>query len=125
VAVLIKNREEETIERFVFDMAFQCYQGTIPEQQFPVDIVELEQELQQFLMTIIFRSPQLKPLPQDSTFSIVVYLLHMVHEVNEESPLWITIANHEVSDATIKPLKSFSSPLFKFQLYAEENRQKK
>jgi len=145
VAVLIKNNEEETIERFVFDMAFQQQQQQqqlhhhhqqsmsssrvttgMEDPQIVVDLLELEQELQNFLMTILFRSSQLKPIPQGTSFSVVVYLQHSLRgEMNEECQVWVTGENYEVSNAIIKPLKSYNSPCFKFQLYAEENREKK
>nr|XP_054769022.1 mitotic spindle assembly checkpoint protein MAD2B-like [Lytechinus pictus] len=124
VTVVILNSKHIAVERFVFEIARP---STKKVDSIENRLERLEQSLRAFLLRLNTCDAVLHSLPQDCTFSLLVYTKGSAtmeshdRQLLQEFP-WIEADDHMCSmeDATLVPLKAVSSDLLKMQLYVEE-----
>ena len=128
VAVLIRNKENEPVEKFVFKTERGSACISREEDSY---LLKLESNLRSLLLKISVSDALLAPNPPDCTFVIHVHTTlpaasAVDHELQRYDFPWMTAGLEEDSSlGHVVPLKSLSSDLLRMQLYVEESSLKK
>ncbi|XP_012261447.2 mitotic spindle assembly checkpoint protein MAD2B [Athalia rosae] len=123
--VLCFYKEDRTpVEQFVFDLSNLRANLAVQDPFF----LKTEESLRTLCLKLSTSGSYLKPLPQNTTFSIQIHTHEAAHVSLSENPKcdnfpWIEVEGETVSikEQTLLPLKTIDTEYLKLQMYALEN----
>ncbi|XP_069703027.1 mitotic spindle assembly checkpoint protein MAD2B [Periplaneta americana] len=127
VTLTFFDRNLQPIERFVFDILDLNTKLNVNDPYF----IKGEEALRGFCLKLSITGSYLKPLPQESTFSMQIHTTEAVSVSLAEDPRfqdfpWIEIDAYQTNmlDPSIVPIRTLDTDFLKLQMYVEESADK-
>ncbi|XP_003702877.3 DNA polymerase zeta subunit 2 [Megachile rotundata] len=123
INLVFYNKNKQPIEKFIFDLVKLQTNSTEKDPYY----LRTEEALRTICLKLSMCEAYLKPLPEDSTFSIEIQTYETAHVALNENPRcedfpWIiNEAALEMTDKTLLPLKTINTDCLHLQMYVLEN----
>ncbi|CAL7945543.1 unnamed protein product [Xylocopa violacea] len=123
VNLVFYNKKKEPTEKFVFDFIKLQAHGTEKDPYY----LKTEEALRTLCLKLSMCEAYLKPLPEDSSFSIEIQTYETAHVALSENPHcedfpWIIDENVlEMTEKNLLPLKTIKTDCLTLQMYVVEN----
>ncbi|KOC67282.1 Mitotic spindle assembly checkpoint protein MAD2B, partial [Habropoda laboriosa] len=127
VNLVFYNKKKEPIEKFVFDLVKLQTNNTEKDPYY----LKTEEALRTICLKLSMCEAYLKPLPEDSTFTIEIQTYETAHVALNENPRcedfpWIINENAlEITENNLLPLKTIKTDCLHLQMYVLENESNK
>ncbi|KAK9307130.1 hypothetical protein QLX08_002453 [Tetragonisca angustula] len=127
VNLVFYNKQKEPIEKFVFDLAKLQANNTEKDPYY----LKTEESLRTICLKLSMCETYLKPLPEDSSFSIEIETYETAHVSLNENPHcedfpWIINEDApEMINKNLLPLKTIKTDCLNMQMYVIEDENKK
>lgn len=127
VNLVFYNKNKQPIEKFVFDLLKLQINSTEKDPYY----LKTEEALRTICLKLSMCEAYLKPLPEDSTFSIEIQTYETAHVALSGNPNcedfpWIINENAlEMTNAKLLPLKTIKTDCLNLQMYAVESEENK
>ncbi|CAK9834020.1 Mitotic spindle assembly checkpoint protein MAD2B [Anthophora retusa] len=127
VNLVFYNRKREPIEKFVFDLVKLQTSNTEKDPYY----LKTEEALRTICLKLSMCEAYLKPLPEDSTFTIEIQTYETAHVALNENPHcedfpWIIHDSAlEMTEKNLLPLKTVKTDCLTLQMYVLENESNK
>nr|XP_033330854.1 mitotic spindle assembly checkpoint protein MAD2B [Megalopta genalis]XP_033330855.1 mitotic spindle assembly checkpoint protein MAD2B [Megalopta genalis] len=127
VNLIIYNINKQPIEKFTFDLVKLQINHTEKDPYY----LKTEEDLRTICLKLSMCEAYLKPLPEDSTFSIEIQTYEAAHVGLSENPNcedfpWIINEDMpEMTDTNLLPLKTIKTDCMNLQMYVTESEKNK
>lgn len=127
VNLVFYNKEKEPIEKFVFNLTKLQANNTEKDPYY----LKTEESLRTICLKLSMCETYLKPLPEDSSFSIEIETYETAHVTLNENPRcedfpWIINEDaSEMINKNLLPLKTIKTDCLNMQMYVIEDENKK
>ncbi|XP_076229796.1 DNA polymerase zeta subunit 2 isoform X2 [Nomia melanderi] len=127
VSLVIYNKNKQPIEKFIFDLV-KIQPNSAEKDPY---YLKTEEALRTICLKLSMCEAYLKPLPQDSTFSIEIQTYEAAHVGLSENPCcedfpWIINEElPEIPDTNLLPLKTVKTDCLNLQMYVIESEKNK
>ncbi|XP_053986967.1 mitotic spindle assembly checkpoint protein MAD2B [Hylaeus anthracinus] len=127
VNLVFYNRNKQPIEKFVFDLV-KLQANSIEKDPY---YLKTEEALRTICLKLSMCEAYLKPLPEDSTFSIEIQTYETAHVALSENPHcddfpWIIHEDAlEMTGQDLLPLKTIKTDCLNLQMYVVESKESK
>ncbi|XP_006616787.1 mitotic spindle assembly checkpoint protein MAD2B [Apis dorsata] len=127
VNLVFYNKKREPIEKFIFDFIKLQANSTEKDPYY----LKTEESLRTICLKLSMCEAYLKPLPEDSSFSIEIQTHETAHIMLSENPHcedfpWIIDENaFEMTNKNLLPLKTIKTDCLNLQMYVIEDENKK
>ncbi|XP_029051224.1 mitotic spindle assembly checkpoint protein MAD2B [Osmia bicornis bicornis] len=127
VYLVFYNKNKQPIEKFVFDLVKLQANSTEKDPYY----LKTEEALRTICLKLSMCEAYLKPLPEDSTFSIEIKTYETAHVALNENPYcedfpWIIDEDAlEMTEKTLLPLKTIKTDCLNLQMYVLESQNSK
>lgn len=125
VTVVFSDKHRTPVEIFVFDILDLNRNFQIESDPY---LLRVEEAFRGFCLRLSVTGTQLKPLPEDSTFSVQIHTIEtasvsLAEDHNFENFPWIEadLRETEVMEPSIMPIKTMETGYVKLQMYVEES----